>query len=195
MKKIVFFTVIYLLAGCSSFVFSQDQNHTIKIDSLRISADRTSVISGFGNFSMSGIDDKGRVFQRQATQGVFNAPFMNCLPCRKATEFEGIFYTDSWLTGGTAQGLNEWANLGGLNVSAADWRVPTQFPFNRPIVKYVPLNVTGLLKVTDSRSASYRIIYTAPQVSLSGYMKVEFIKSLAAGSVEWRKVEIVLTEN
>lgn len=192
--KLIAAVVLFLIGSLIS-VSGQDQNYTIKVDSLNISTDRSAVFSNFGNFSLTGTDENGNAFSRQAVSGVFTADFVNCIPCKKGTAFSGGFQSDGWLTGGTAQGLNERANLGGLNVSAPAWSVPIQFPFNRPTVKYIPITITGNLRFTDSRPGTYRIYYNAPNVNLSGYMKVEFSKNFFISVVDWRKVQVVVSAN
>lgn len=195
MKKVLLFLLVFLVVGSISNIFCQDQNRSVNINSLHIVTDRTLVMNGYGGFSMSGTDENGDEFYRQATRGVFNAPFVDCIPCRKGAAFSGTFYTDSWLTNGTPQGLGEWANLGGLTITANDWSIPIQFPYGRPIVKYIPVTITGAIRVTDSRQMPIRTIYTDVSVNMQGTMKVEFAKSVFNMMIQWRNVEITASEN
>ncbi|HQU85851.1 MAG TPA: hypothetical protein PKY59_22125 [Pyrinomonadaceae bacterium] len=196
MKNIVFTLVFFLLLATVSNVFCEDQNRSININSINIVTDRSLVSNGYGGFSMTGTDENGGDFYRQATRGVFNAPFTDCTtPCRKATTFAGTFYTDSWLTGGNPQSLNEMASLNGLTITADDWMIPVQFPYGRPITKYIPITVTGAIRVTDSRPMPTRIIYTDSSVNMSGIMKVVFVKSFFQNSVQWQSVEIDAVQN
>lgn len=195
MKKALLFLLVFLLAGSITNIFCQDQYRSVNINTLHIVTDRSLVMNGFGGFSMSGTDENGDEFYRQATRGVFNAPFVDCIPCRKGAAFTGTFYTDNWLTGETTQGLSEWANLGGLVITASDWSIPVQFPYGRPIVKYIPVTITGAIRVTDSRQMPIRTIYTDQNVNMNGTMKVEFTKSVFNMMIQWRNVEITASEN
>lgn len=196
MKNIVFTLVFFLLFATVSNVFCEDQNRSINIDSINIVTDRSLIFNSYGGFSMNGTDDNGGEFYRQATNGIFNAPFVNCItPCRKSTAFTGTFFTDNWLTAGNSQTLNEMANLNGLTIKAEDWMIPVQSPYGRPITKYIPITITGTIRVTDSRPMPTRIIYTDPNVNMSGTMKVVFTKSWMPNSVQWQSVEINAVQN
>ena len=181
-------TTIFCVNG-----FAQDQTHPIQVNSISISTSRSQIGSNFGSFSMNATDENGGDFNRSAIYGYFYSRFISCDPCDKGSSFGG-FSSIGWLTGGSAQSYNEWAKLSELQISAPAWTLPVQQPRNRPLVKYIPVTITGKITVEDNRPQSYRIFNIDNNVRLTGVMRVEFRQFRAAPrKYEWLNVQITAT--
>ena len=170
--------------------FAQDQTHPIQVNSISIATDRGQIGSNFGSFSMNATDENGGDFNRSAAYGYFASAFIRCDPCDKGSVF-GSFNSIGWLTGGSAQSYNEWAQFDGLEISVPAWSLPVQQPRNRTLVKYIPVTVQGRLKLVDSRPVTFRIINVDNNVRLTGVMRVEFRQFRASPrKYEWLNVQI-----
>lgn len=195
MKKF-WFVIISLLVSLNAF--GQNQNHKIKVCSISTSTERQAAMNSRGSFNMSGFLIKGGTeFSRSGYYGNFGyGAFMGCLPCQKGTVLGG-FGLDGWLTGGQLHQPNEWTTLNGLSVEVLPWSIPVQHPRNRLLTKYVPVRVTGTVRVTDGRSSPDIITYVDEEVDLRGIMKVNFTQERFDPKLfGWKDVEVnVSAEN
>ncbi|HQU85852.1 MAG TPA: hypothetical protein PKY59_22130 [Pyrinomonadaceae bacterium] len=196
--KIRFYLLIltFVLSSLTFNLKAQDQNYNVKITSFGIKTDRQRITSNQGEFYLYGTRENGTGFARSATNGNFYAPITGCVPaCRKGSIINGTFFGGTWRTAGDGINPSEYAVLGDLQVTAPQVLIPVQFPFNKLFTVTVPVQVTGPIVVRDARPGTYRIIYTDPDVNLSGYMRAQFKKSSWAASVEWVSAEVIVSEN
>ena len=194
MKKYLSLVVLAIISFTINTLAADDQIHSIRVNSINISTSSSQISGGFGSFTMNATDENGNSFDRNSTYGHFYANFTACdLSCSRGTVFSG-FTSIGWLTGGTAQGLNETVKLDELRVSAPTWTFPSQHPRNRPLIKYIPITLNGKVSVVDNRPGSYRIFYNDNDVSLTGVMRVEFRQDrYFPMRYGWRNVQVTAT--
>ncbi len=193
MKKYISLVVLAIVSFTISTLAADDQIHSIQVNSISISTSRSQIGNNFGSFSMNATDETGSDFNRNAVYGYFSSGFTYCDPCSKGSSFSD-FASIGWLTGGSAQHYNEWAKLSDLQISAPVWTLPIQQPRNRPLVKYIPVTITGKITVEDNRPQTYKIFNIDNNVRLTGIMRVEFRQErYFPTKYTWLNVQITAT--